>query len=254
MRFIRSFIAMHQPALLPENNCDFAALGLAGFRPITSLAVFTDDTGDSISSKNFHYSELTGWYWVWKNMRDLDVVGLYHYRRYFLLGAKYLAIPDPKVYVAPTASNLQRIAAPDLNDFVEDVLNIADVIVPRRQHFAVPLSQQYVSCHRREDWDLFLQAICETCPDFRSSVSWFDLETEAHLYNMMIAPKAFFDTYMLRLFAITDWMERQKPFPTEPYQCRVPSFVAERFFSFYLYVTRTRRFEVPIAILDQKAF
>ncbi len=254
MRSIRLLIAIHAPALLPESSRDFAALGLGGFRPTTSLTTFTDDTGDSISSKNVHYSELTGWYWLWKNMRDLDVIGLCHYRRYFLLGAKYLAIPGPKLYVAPTVPNLERIAAAGVKDFVEEVLNVADVIVPRRQNLGMSLTQQYLNCHRREDWDIFLQALYETCQDFQSSVSWFDLETEAHLYNMMIAPKAFVDAYMLRLFAVTDWMERQKPFPIERYQCRVPSFIAERFFSFYLHVTRARRFEVPVAILDEKAY
>jgi Domain of unknown function (DUF4422) len=134
---------------------------------------------------------------------------------------------------------------------VDKVLNVADVIVPRRQNLLMPLAQQYVSCCRPEYWDLFLQAIHETCPDFRGSLSWFDLQTEAHLYNMMIAPKVFFDAYMSRLFAVTDWMERQKPFPMEPYQCRVPAFIAERFFSFYLHVNRARCFEVPVAYTQQ---
>jgi hypothetical protein len=80
------------------------------------------------------------------------------------------------------------------------------------------------------DWDLFLQAIFEIRYDFGNSLSWFNLHTEAHLYNMMIAPRAFKDTYMAKLFAVTDRMEKQKPFSMEPYQCRVPSFIAERFF------------------------
>jgi hypothetical protein len=66
---------------------------------------------------------------------------------------------------------------------------------------------------------------------------------------MMIARKSFVNDYMSRLFAITDWMERQKPFPLENYQCRVPAFIAERFFPLYIYVARSRYFEVPIAIL-----
>jgi hypothetical protein len=251
-RSIRLFLAMHAPVLLPESNADFAALGLGGFRPVTSLTTFTDDTGDSISSKNVHYSELTGWYWLWKNMRDLEVIGLCHYRRYFLLGAKYLAIPGSKFYVAPTASNMEHIAAPGIKDFVNEVLTVADVIVPRRQNLDRSLTQQYLQSHPREDWDLFLQAIRETCPDFRNSLPWFDLEHQGTWYNMMIAPKAFLDAYMARLFAVTDWMERQKPFRTDFYQCRVPAFIAERFFAFYLHVTRTRRFEVPVAILDKR--
>ena len=48
------------------------------------LGYLADDTGDNISAKNCYYSELTGLYWVWKNVKDLDYVGVCHYRRYLL--------------------------------------------------------------------------------------------------------------------------------------------------------------------------
>ena len=42
-----------------------------------------DHTGDNISDKNCYYGELTGVYWVWKNMRTDGYIGICHYRRYF---------------------------------------------------------------------------------------------------------------------------------------------------------------------------
>ena len=36
-----------------------------------------DDTGEEISEKNPYYCELTGMYWVWKNV-TCDIVGICH--------------------------------------------------------------------------------------------------------------------------------------------------------------------------------
>jgi len=42
-----------------------------------------DNDGDNISSRNASWCELTGIYWGWKNIKDVDYIGICHYRRYF---------------------------------------------------------------------------------------------------------------------------------------------------------------------------
>lgn len=48
-----------------------------------NLEMIGDNTGDNISKKNYCYCELTGIYWAWKNLKNIDYIGLCHYRRFF---------------------------------------------------------------------------------------------------------------------------------------------------------------------------
>lgn len=48
------------------------------------LGYIGDDTGDHISEQNCYYGELTGLYWLWKNYHDTDIIGICHYRRFFV--------------------------------------------------------------------------------------------------------------------------------------------------------------------------
>ena len=47
------------------------------------LGMVRDDTGDHISGRNARYCEMTGAYWVWRNVELPDYVGFHHYRRFF---------------------------------------------------------------------------------------------------------------------------------------------------------------------------
>ena len=49
-----------------------------------------DDTGDNISQENEYYGELTGLYWVWKNVKieDTDIIGFCHYNKALNISSK----------------------------------------------------------------------------------------------------------------------------------------------------------------------
>ena len=246
------FVAVHKDAPLPPPCDNYFTLGIGGYKPSAYPSALTDSAGESISHKNKHYCELTGWYWIWKNISDVKILGLCHYRRYFVLDDKGLR--RRKKYFRPTVQNFEYITAPKCTTFAEKTLSRYDIIVPKRASLRVPLSRHYAAYHIQEDWDLFIQGIQELYPQYAAEIGWFDNMRYIHPYNMMIASKPFFDAYMSSLFTLLFWMEDKRPFRSDPYQCRVPAFLAERFFTFYLHVTGTRFAEVPIAISEATAF
>lgn len=71
------------------------------------LEYIEDSTGENISEKNKNYCELTGIYWMLKNI-NADFYGLMHYRRYLTLEErkiykieKFIHIVCKKLYLRP---------------------------------------------------------------------------------------------------------------------------------------------------------
>ena len=78
---IEIYIAVHKKAnVLKREGYIPLHVGAEGKE---DLGFVKDNTGDNISCKNPNYCELTGLYWIWKNC-NADIVGLVHYRRYFV--------------------------------------------------------------------------------------------------------------------------------------------------------------------------
>ena len=81
---VKIFVAAHKPAELLGDECyQFIHVG-ASLHPNIAInnAVKDNDNIDNISNRNGIYCELTGLYHIWKNIHNVDYVGLVHYRRY----------------------------------------------------------------------------------------------------------------------------------------------------------------------------
>lgn len=80
---VKILVACHKadPAIRQDDIYMPIQVGKA-LHPELDLGFRSDDTGDNISDKNGSYCELTALYWAWKNLKDVDYIGLCHYRRY----------------------------------------------------------------------------------------------------------------------------------------------------------------------------
>ena len=82
MKTIIVYVASHRIGKIISNDNMYAFLKVGKKCNHNEPDILNDATGENISDRNGIYSELTGWYWIWKNT-NCDYVGTSHYRRYF---------------------------------------------------------------------------------------------------------------------------------------------------------------------------
>lgn len=189
-----------------------------------------DDEGDHISGKNQSFCELTGLYWVWKNVQ-CDIVGICHYRRYFVYGGDLLR----KNMIEEILEN-------------HDVIFSATVILSERS-----VRENYDTAHVSKDLDLLRQVLAEKYPDYLRA---FDAElagnTMASL-NMLVMHKELYDAYCEWLFDILFEVEKRIDLAGyDDYQRRVIGFLAERLLLPYILTKGYRQYIAKVETTDLK--
>lgn len=231
---INVYTVTHTSDIPPDKIKKPYILIQAGSALAEPLGYQTDDSGENISEKNRKYCELTALYWIWKNDKTSNIVGMTHYRRFF--------------YIYNLFSNTKRML--NQNDILK-YLDEYDIILPDKQYFGqYTVRKQFAEAHRahkedkEENTNLMRcrEIINKICPKYTSS---FDEVMEQHslyCYNMFITHKEIFDQYMAWLFGILDKAEEiidlsiydNLPLNERNYQYRVYGFLAERLFNVWL--------------------
>lgn len=70
---------------LDHHNIWIYPLHVGGRCSEVSIPCLYDDVGDTIADKNGLFAEMTGAYWIWKNIDHVSYKGLCHYRRHFII-------------------------------------------------------------------------------------------------------------------------------------------------------------------------
>ncbi|MCR5580063.1 MAG: DUF4422 domain-containing protein [Pseudobutyrivibrio sp.] len=170
------------------------------------LGYLTDDTGDNISHLNCYYSELTGAYWVWKNVTDADIVGICHYRR-FLLNDQELIF---------TAGEIGKL------------LETYDILTSKSLDLNFTYYYGFGENHSRDDLDKTMEVIRDMYPDFYPL--FYKRINECHTYfgNIMYCRKALFDEYCSFLFPIFEELHKHLNLDSyDDYHRRLYGFISE---------------------------
>ena len=218
------FICAHKEVPLPQHPFFLpiqagAALHehIANYQP--------DDEGENISIKNPHFCELTCHYWAWKNLKNVDIVGLNHYRRYFDFTRKWPQFSNDKRFISTEEFLKQNYVFPNL----EKLLQKYEIILPIARHWRVSNTQQYSDYHIAKDWETLRQIIKEQSPQYIPAFEkTMDYSNKAVGYNMFITHWKYFDAYSEWLFKILFEVERRVPPTDDPIQSRIYGYMSER--------------------------
>ena len=202
-----------------------------------------DDEGDNISIKNPHFCELTCHYWAWKNLKDVDIVGLNHYRRYFDFTKKWPQFSADKRFISTEVFLNQDYQFPD----IEKILKKYDIILPIARHWRVSNTQQYSDYHIAKDWEMLRQIIKDRSPQYMPAFEkTMDHSNEAVGYNMFITHWEHFNAYSEWLFDILFEVERRVPPIDDPVQSRIYGYMSERLINVFCEHYHLRVKHVPL--------
>jgi len=226
------------------NHREFDTIpSLSGYYPLLAGAsqkpeeikknICCDDTGDNISGLNDSCCELTGLYWMWKNVTE-QVIGLVHYRRYFMFTdtKKVISFHDELYLKDPFDTSVLHIMT---ENEAEKLLERYDVIVNISRTYHWTIREKLLDYVPGECLDNLLSVM-----DINGSAEYADflkyLKKHSHvLFNMFIGKKQVIDQYCEWLFPILAEVDKKHTeYSGQRYRKRELGYLAEILFGFWL--------------------
>lgn len=237
----KMFVMTHKKTKMPAiDGYVPLLLGACEKEGLKQYYQYTDDQGMNISAKNPHYCELTGMYWIWKNVQT-DCVGVCHYRRFFL--RPKCCLPALRFYLRE--KEIYRL------------LKNCDIILPKARTEAGTIPEIVNIAPNRKDLDEMYEAIKAVSPQYLKDYETFLAQNQYYMYNMMICRKEIFDAYCTWLFPILQYIEERHDMSLESrYRQRLYGFLSERLLYVWLHhnIPENRRKEVSVANTDESPF
>ena len=208
---VKILVATHKNYAMPKDPVYLPVFVGKALHPDVNQTYQGDNTGDNISAKNANYNELTAIYWGWKNLPDLDAMGLVHYRRHFSLTGK------KDVQTVLTQADVEKLLAQ------------ADVLVPKRRNYYIESNgSHYLHVHEHEPLEVMKDIIQDDYPEYVPAMEKVLKRTWAHMFNMFVMKRQPLDEYCTWMFEVLAKVEARIDITNyTPYEKRVYGFLSE---------------------------
>ena len=211
---VKILVAAHKadPAIRQDEVYMPIHVGKA-LHPDLDLGFQGDNIGDNISEKNGSYCELTAMYWAWKNLKNTDIIGLAHYRRYL------------------------DITEADILKF----LHQPGMILPEEIHCRTDNFTNLVSLLTHEEAILAIDTILKMYPDAKGSLQRYFWQSNRYsVFNMFIADWKTFNEYCSFLFPYLHELEHRLPKHSYLRLKRNIGYISEAVFGFWIEYKKVR--------------
>lgn len=229
-RMTKIFTMTHKKFLAPV---DSTYIPLQVGRAVNGdLGYIGDDTGENISDQNCYYGELTGIYWLWKNYKERENIGVCHYRRFFI------------------NSDRQILSEQDYDDILKEY----DIITSKAMFADEPYRDYYAKAHNVADLDEEGRVIQELYPEDYEAFCKVMSGTKHYFGNLMVTSYDRFMEYCRWLFAI--FFELQKRIDVSSYDAyhrRVFGFLSEQLLLVWITARGLKVYECSVGISEEKA-
>lgn len=221
---VKIAVATHKPYQMPTDSMYIPLhVGAEGKKDKTGseldFGYQKDNSGiDNISELNSSFCELTGLYWVWKNI-DADYIGLVHYRRHFSMNGKGGKFNKVLTY---------RELAP--------YLGTVKVFVPLKQKYYIEtLYSHYAHTHYASHLVETRSIIGEKYPRYLRAYDKVIKRRSGYMFNMMIMQQELLNEYCNWLFDILFELKKEIHMPElSAFQARFFGRVSEILFNVWL--------------------
>ena len=232
---IKILVATHKKYEMPRYSY-YLPLHV-GKKGKNNLGYVGDDTGENISEKNPYSCELTGIYWAWKNLKA-DYIGLVHYRRQF------------------KGKNKQENSLFDtiLSDIeIKELLKEIDIILSKKRNYYIEnLYDHYKHTMYIEPLDVTGEIIKEFYPEYYKEFEKLHKRTSAHMFNMFIMKREYFDKYCEWLFDILEKLEKRVDSSKyDSFHARFYGRVSELLLDIWLETNNFKYKEVPVMSMEK---
>lgn len=245
---MKILVCTHKPGFVLQDEI-YTPIQVGKALSNIDLGCLGDDGGDNISLKNKEYCELTAMYWAWKNLKNLDVIGLCHYRRYFDLNASFLSVYSNDI----SEKDFKNTDFKTTDRRIKEILSEYDIILPKFWRIPWSVKRDFYISVNEEDLEILGRVIFRKYPDYMDSYEKFCLGNRRTGCNMLITSKKIFNDYAEWLFDILFEVERYVKLSSYTYYRRIFGFMAEILLPVYCEKNKLKIKECPVYFITSQS-